>query len=153
MENNRKMNVEEFWKIISLIDQDALEECDDEEAVEPITSELSKKSEAEIGQFQEHLSQSLYAIDGKKWIEQAGDSSGSGDGFLYARCYAVAKGKEYYSKVLGSPSSMPKSAEQWAESLLYVAGQAWTEITGNDEEDYDREATVSYESFSNEAQW
>jgi hypothetical protein len=153
MEGNQRMDVEEFWKLISLIDQDALEECDDEEAVEPVTSALSTKSEEEIGEFQEHLSQALYAIDGQKWIEQAGDSSGSGDGFLYARCYVVAKGKEYYSKVLGSPSVMPKSSDQWAESLLYVAGQAWAEITGNDEEDYDREASVSYESFSNETQW
>jgi len=153
MESNQPMDEAGFWKVISMIDQDMLEECDDEEAVEPLLSELSKRSEAEIGQFQEHLSQVLYAIDGKKWIEESGDSSGSGDGFLYARCYVVAKGKGYYSKVLSSPSSMPKSSDQWAESLLYVTGQAWAEITGNDEEDYDREATVSYESFSNEAQW
>ncbi len=33
MESNQKMDVEEFWKVISLIDQEALEECDDEDAV------------------------------------------------------------------------------------------------------------------------
>jgi len=153
MESNREMDVDEFWKIISLIGQEALEECDDEEAVVAIVSELSTKSEAGIGQFQEHLSQALYAIDGQKWIDEAGDSSGSGDGFLYARCYVVARGKAYYSNVLANPSSMPKSSDQWAESLLYVAGQAWAEVTGNDEEDYDRESTLSFESFSNEAQW
>lgn len=147
------MDVSEFWEAISIIDQNMLEECDDEEAVEPLVLALSQNSEAEIGQFQEHLSKVLYAIDGKAWIEEAGDSNGSGDGFLYARCYVVAKGKGYYSKVLSNPSSMPKNSDQWAESLLYVAGQAWAEITGNNEEDYDREATVSYESFSNKAQW
>jgi hypothetical protein len=147
------MDINEFWKLIDLIDQEALEECDDEEAVEPLVSALSSRSEREIDQFQEYLSQSLYAIDGQKWIEEAGDSSGSGDGFLYARCYVVAKGRDSYSIVLNSPSSMPKSSDQWAESLLYVAGQAWAELTGNDEEDYDRESTVSFESFSNTAQW
>ncbi len=132
------MDINEFWKIIGFIDQGALEECDDEEAVEPIVSELASKSESEIDQFQEHLSQALYAIDGQKWIEESGESSGSGDGFLYARCYAVAKGQEFYSNVLNNPSTMLKSSDQWAESLLYVAGQAWAELTGNDEEDYDR---------------
>ena len=147
------MDINEFWKLIGLIDQEALEECDDEEAVEPIASELASKSESEIDQFQEYLSQTLYAIDGQKWIEEAGDSSDSGDGFLYARCYAVAKGREFYSNVLSNPSLMPISSDQWAESLLYVAGQTWAELTGNDEEDYDRESSVSYESFSNSAQW
>lgn len=147
------MDVNEFWKVISLIDQYALEDSDDEEAVEPLISLLSTKSEDEISQFQEHLSQVLFALDGQRWMDQSGDSSGSGDGFLYARCYVVAKGKEHYETVLSNPSVMPKSADQWAESLLYVAGQAWAEITGNDEEDFDRETTVSYESFSNETQW
>ena len=147
------MDVNDFWKLISLIDQSALEECDDEEAVEQLVLELSTKSIQDIDQFQEHLSQALYAIDGQKWIDEAGESSGSGDGFLYARCYVVAKGRENYSSTLSNPASMPKSSDQWAESLLYVAGQAWAEVTGNDEEDYDRESTVSYESFSNEAQW
>jgi hypothetical protein len=153
MEHDREMDVIEFWKTISLIDQEALEECDEEEAVEPIVTELSKKSEADIDQFQEHLSQMLYAIDGQQWIEESGDSSGSGDGFLYARCYVLAKGQEYYKRVLENPSAMPKSSDQWAESLLYVAGQAWAAITGKDEEEYDRESSVSFESFSNEAQW
>jgi len=147
------MDRNEFWEIINLINQDALEECDDEEAVEPIVSALAASSENKIDQFQEHLSQVLYAIDGQKWIDEAGKSSGSGDGFLYLRCYVVAKGKEFYSKVLNKPSLMPKSLDQWAESLLYVASQAWAELTGNDEEDYDRESSVSYESFSNSAQW
>ena len=147
------MDTEEFWNIINLVDQEALDECDDDEAVEPIVSALASKSEDEIDQFQEHLSQALFAIDGQKWIDEAGESSGSGDGFLYARCYVVAKGQENYSKVLSNPSLMPKISDQWAESLLYVAGQAWAEITGNDEEDYDRESTVSYESFSNKSQW
>jgi len=147
------MDRNEFWEIIDVINQDALEECDDEEAVEPIVSALAANSENKIDQFQEHLSQVLYAIDGQKWIDEAGESSESGDGFLYLRCYVVAKGKEFYSKVLNKPSLMPKSSDQWAESLLYVASQAWAELTGNDEEDYDRESSVSYESFSNSAQW
>jgi len=147
------MDTKEFWEIISLVDQRSLDDSDDEQAVQPLIIELSTKSESEVSQFQECLAQVLYAIDGQRWMEQAGDSSDSADGFLYVRCYVVARGKEYYSTVLGDPNLMPKSSDQWAESLLYVAGQAWSEITGNDEDDYDCETTVSYESFSNDAQW
>jgi len=147
------MDTEEFWKLVSLIDKDALEECDEEEALEPVFEALSSKAVSEVDQFQELLSQVLYAIDGQKWLDESGESSNSGDGFLYARCYVVAMGKDYYIKVLNDPTLMPKSSDQWAESLLYVAGQAWAEITGNDEENYDRDTSVSYESFSNKAQW
>ena len=153
MDGNRDMDINEYWKLMSLIDQDALEECDDEEAIQSVVAALASKSPSDIDQFQEYLSQSLYALDGQKWIDEAGDSSDSADGFLYARCYVVAKGREYYATVLNNPSLMPKSADQWAESLLYAAGQAWAEVTGNDEEEYDRESSVSYESFSNKAQW
>lgn len=147
------MDEKVFWEIISLIDQESLEECDDEEAVGPVVTALSSKSEKEIDQFQEFLSQALYAIDGQRWIEESGESSGSGDGFLYARCYVVAKGKEHYLEVLNNPNLMPKSSDNWAESLLYVTGQAWAAVTGNEEGEYDRDSTVSYESFSNKSQW
>ena len=147
------MNNEEFWKLISLIDVDALDEEDDEAAVEKLTEELSTKVEKEIGEFEEILSQYLYKIDGKKWCEESGESSDSTDGFLYARCYVVARGKDIYEAVLNNPSLMPKSCDEWAESLLYVAARAWAEATGNDEEDFELFASVSSETGSNEAQW
>ena len=147
------MNDEEFWKLISLIDIDALDEADEETAVEKLTEKLSTKNEKEIGEFEENLSQCLYKIDGKKWCEQSGESSNSADGFLYARCYVVARGREFFEAVLSNPNLMPKSSDEWAESLLYVAAQAWAEATGNDEADFESFASVSSETGSNKAQW
>lgn len=59
------MDINEFWKLIGVIDQDALEEWDDEEVVEPLAELLASKNEEYVGEFQEHLSQALYAIDGQ----------------------------------------------------------------------------------------
>ncbi len=147
------MTNDEFWKLISLVNIEALDEGDEETAVEELAESLSLKNEGEINQFHEILSQNLYKLDGKAWCDESGESSSSADGFLYARCYVVAKGPDYYMEVKNNPSLMPKSSDQWAESLMYVAGQAWAETTGNDEEDYDFEPSVSYETGSNDAQW
>lgn len=147
------MNIDTFWGLIKSIDQNSLDNMDDDKAVKPLLMLLSKMSESEIDQFQENLANALYAIDGRKWIDEAGESSDSDDGFLYARCFVVAKGQEFYSKVLSSPNNMPKNSDQWAESLLYVASNAWATITGNDAEDYDEDTTVSYETGSNKLNW
>ena len=147
------MTNDEFWKSISLIDIEALDEGDEETAVEALSESISSNTEEEINQFYEILSQYLYKLDGKVWCDESGESSNSSDGFLYARCYVVAKGRDYYESVLNDPRLMPKSCEQWAESLIYVAGQAWGEVTGNDEEDYEFEPSVSYETGSNDNQW
>ena len=147
------MTNDEFWKSISLIDIEALDEGDEETAVEALSESISSNTEEEINQFYEILSQYLYKLDGKVWCDESGESSNSSDGFLYARCYVVAKGQDYYESVLNDPRLMPKSCEQWAESLIYVAGQAWGEVTGNDEEDYEFEPSVSYETGSNDSQW
>ncbi len=147
------MNNEEFWKLIALIDVDALDEGDEDTAVESLTEKLSTKNENEIGEFEEFLSQYLYRIDGKQWCNESGESSDSADGFLYARCYVVARGEEFFEAVLRSPDLMPKSSDEWAESLLYVAAQAWAEATGNEEEDFELFASVSSETGSNDAQW
>jgi len=147
------MTNDEFWKLISLVDIEALDEGDEETAVEELAESLSFNNEGEINQFHEILSQNLYKLDGEAWCDESGESSSSADGFLYARCYVVAKGPDYYMEVINNPSLMPKSSDQWAESLMYVAGQAWAEATGNDEEDYNFEPSVSYETGSNDAQW
>jgi hypothetical protein len=147
------MNHEEFWKLISLIDIEALDEGDEETAVEDLIRALSRKAESEINEFEELLAQYLYKLDGKKWCDESGESSHSPDGFLYARCYVIVKGRKFYEEVLSNPNLMPKSCDQWAESLLFVAGQAWAEASGNDEDDYEFFASVSYETGSNNEQW
>ena len=147
------MTDQEFWNLIDIIDRDALDQEDEDAAVEPLILALTERTEAELTAFEELLAQKLYALDGEIYARNAGVSGDSSDGFLYMRCYVVARGKEYYESILQSPQKMPKSIEQWCEGLLYVHRQAWSELTGKDESDWDFESGVSYETGSNIALW
>jgi len=55
--------------------------------------------------------------------------------------------------VLNDPKLMPKTADEWAESLLTVSMEAWAESTGQDEDDFDLDGSVSYDTGSNTGQW
>jgi len=147
------MTDHEFWQLIALIDVTALDDGDEDEAIAPLEVRLSMRSEAELFAFEEALSQKLYAIDGEQFADQAGESAGSDDGFLYARCYVVAKGRAFYEAVKSDPSRMPKSIEQWCEALLYPHRKAWAEQAEGDPSGWPFVATVSYESGSNRALW
>jgi hypothetical protein len=132
-----------FWSLIGKIDRDALRDGDEEGAVEPLVEALAEHGEEEMKKFENILAQTLHDIDGRAFADQAGESGRSADGFLYARCYVVARGKGHYDSVKADPTRMPKSLEEWCESLLYVAQQAWTAATGEDEESWDHHAPVS----------
>lgn len=147
------MDQSDFWRLIAKIDRAALRDGDDDEAVEPLIEALAGQSESEIREFENILAQCLYDIDGRVYADEAGESGESGDGFLYARCYVVAKGRKHYESVKAAPSKMPKSLDEWCESLLYAAQHAWSIATGNGEETWDYHAPVSYETGSNAAQW
>jgi hypothetical protein len=85
------MHETEFWKLIALIDVEALDDGDEDGAIRPLHEALITKTEEELFAFEEQLALNLYAIDGKVYAENAGDSGDSDDGFLYARCCVVAK--------------------------------------------------------------
>jgi hypothetical protein len=138
-----------FWTLIHLVDPETVED-DEYEAVEPLIDELANRSVAEIENFEEHLAQRLYALDGRRYAEQAGESSNSGDGFLYARCFVVAHGEAHYRRVLADPTLMPKSSAEWCEALITVGPTALERATGGTGE---IETSVSYETGSNQAQW
>jgi hypothetical protein len=139
--------------VVDLIDKRALEQGNEREAVAPVVSALTELSIRDIESFDEYLAQALYAIDGKTFADNAGDSGRSDDGFLYIRCYVVARGQHYYSRVAADPAAMPNAIEQWCETLLYAARNAWATKTGRDPEEWDFEPSVSYESASNESLW
>jgi hypothetical protein len=143
------MDEQVFWKWIGLIDPETVEE-DEYEAVEPLIAALAKSSVAEIEAFEEHLAQKLYALDGRRYADQAGESSNSDDGFLYARCFVVAQGEAHYRRVLADPTRMPKSSTEWCEALIAIGSTALQRATGGAGE---IETTVSYETGSNRAQW
>ncbi len=107
------MNEIEFWQAITKVNQTALQECDEEVAVEPLIDYLSDFDEFEIRDFENILARTLYEIDGQVYADNAGQSGKSGDGFLYARCFVVAKGWEFYNKVKTAPTNMPDSIDEW----------------------------------------
>jgi hypothetical protein len=138
-----------FWKLVGLVARDALA-VDEEEAVEPVIEALSELDPAEMASFEEHLARNLYALDGRRYADQAGESRESDDGFLYARCFVVAQGEAHFRRVLAEPALMPKSMDHWCEALLGVASAAHERVTG---EPAEFETTVSYETGSNGSQW
>lgn len=143
----------EFWNLVSLIDVKALEQEDEEQAIAPLKAELVSRTVEDLKDFEEHLAQTLFSIDGRAYFEAAGDAAESDDSFLYVRCYVVAKGKNFFESVKFNPSMMPKDISQWCESLLYVHRIAWAQITGQDESEWPFETAVSYESGSNLELW
>src|SRR5712675_538474 len=99
----------EFWNLIALVDQRALDRRDQEAAVRPVQRALFSKKEPELAEFEEALAQKLYAIDGEAYAQNAGEYGRSDDSFLYIRLYVVARGREYYQTVRTHPKRMPKT--------------------------------------------
>jgi Protein of unknown function (DUF4240) len=147
------MTEDEFWALIETIDNYALEQGDEESALAPLSGALSERPESDLFGFEEILSQKLYALDGEDYASRAGESGVSSDGFLYIRCYIIARGKGYYQNILAATENMPNSIDQWCESLLYVHRHVWAKLTDNDESEWPFKASVSYETFSNKVLW
>lgn len=144
------MDEEEFWKCIEHIDRELLgQEGYDSDAVEPLINCLSELMPSKIQGFEEQLSQHLYQLDTRRHRQNSGESSTSVDGFLYARCFVVANGKDYFQKILNDPDLSPKTLDEWCEPLLYVAAKAW-ERSGQESE-WNYYASVSYETGMNRA--
>jgi hypothetical protein len=146
------MNTAAFWQLVATIDKAALAQGSESKALEPLARNLRALPPAELFAFQDHLAQALYDLDGAQFAERAGDSGRSDDGFLYCRCYVVAQGQAHYEQVLSSPTLMPQS-DEWCESLLYVAKDAWAAHTGQEASSWPHLTGVSYETGSNSEQW
>jgi len=143
------MNEDAFWKLLDHVVRESLAD-DVDAALEPLIAQLSRLVPAEVASFEDHLAQRLYALDGRRYAEQAGESGDSDDGFLYARCFVVAQGKAHYRGVVANPALMPKSIDEWCEALLGVASTAHERLTGVPG---DFDTSVSYETGSNRPQW
>jgi hypothetical protein len=148
----RMMTRQQFWDHIKTIDIAALHDQDDQAAIAPLEESLSTLTVEDLQAFEEHLSQCLFALDGKIYADESGDSGNSDDGFLYVRCYVVAQGQKHFEATLKKPSLMPKN-DEWCEQLLYPHRKAWARLTGADETAWEFEASVSYESGSNPDLW
>jgi len=137
------MTDEEFWALIDLADLELVDQEDCLSGVAPIVIALSHKSPEDICDFEEIMTQKLYALDHAILIDELESSS---DSFLYQRCYAVVSGPRFYADTFSEEKRNLEDFD-WCESLIYVAQNAWTKSQSSD---WEFTASVSYETGSNE---
>jgi Protein of unknown function (DUF4240) len=143
-----KFPMNKFWAAVESIDKSALNNGEETLALKPLMNALTSFSLLELEQFEQHLHEVLFAIDGEDFFEKSGETSG--DSFLYCRCYVVAKGYQFYSDVLSQPALMPNKE---FEPLLYAASDAWAAKTGKEVEDWLFIANINYETGCNSSRW
>lgn len=142
---------DDFWQFIDLLDWS--DEGDDTKIIEPVIQALERQPLAHIYRFFDILSEKLWCLDTRNHARVFLDDPEeeallSSDDFLYARCAVVANGKQYYEKILGDPSKMPKDLT--FEPLLYIAMRAYKRKTGKD---LMERASFNYETYSNKEGW
>lgn len=149
----KMLSEDDFWAIIDRLDWSRT--GDDERVVAPAVQALSALGKKQIQAFEERLSHCLYLLDTREHARHlgAGPAAGPGeyvsaDGFLYARCAAVANGKAVYEAARHDPSLMPREVE--FEALLDLANAAHVARYGDD---LDYETGCNRESFSNAEGW
>ncbi|MFB8427114.1 DUF4240 domain-containing protein [Priestia megaterium] len=148
----KMMEDQEFWNIISLFDWD---KQDEEEIIDPAVNKLATFTVWNIRRFEESLSYKLFLLDTLEHAKEIGEYSFSEknqnfspDLFLYARCAAIAAGKQVFENILNDPKQMVKDAE--FEILLSLASQAYYLKKGKD---FDYISGCNYETFSNKKGW
>lgn len=140
------MDEKEFWKVISLFDWDKEDESD---VIQPVLHYLINKSEKDIFDFEDILTQKLHNLDTRAHAKAFVDSDYlSPDLFLYARCAVVANGKEAYDFILTNPEKFPQDFDM--EELLYISSHAYKQKTGKEWSHY---PSLSYETGANEEGW
>ncbi|MBN8683101.1 MAG: DUF4240 domain-containing protein [Chitinophagales bacterium] len=142
-----------FWDLIAKLDWS--KPNDDEAIIEPLVEALSKSPLRHIYDFKDILAQKLYLLDTAAHAAHIGEHAYSPendffseDGFLFARCCAVANGQQFYEKARVSPEFMPKNLE--FPALLRVANEAHRRARGIL---LRYVSTYSIETFSNKNGW
>jgi hypothetical protein len=144
----------DFWQIVANLAWDA---NTDDAVLEPAIVALAEFGDDEIIAFDEILARRLSALDGEDYARHIGehayrdddeDEYFSPDLFLYARCFVVAQGREFYDAVLRNPGMMPKNRQ--FEALLDLPRLAYERRTGRA---YAHVPATDYETFSNRRGW
>lgn len=111
--------------------------------IEALRGKLSAMDKDDLLNFDRLLERKLYELD-RSEIQEFTD--GSDDGFLYARGFIVALGREYYEAVDANPSFAIMDAE--CEDLCYLSYHLYQESFGEMPE-----SGITRESASNPAGW
>jgi len=116
-----------------------------EEVIPALRESLEQLPAPELLAFDRILERKLYDIDRAEIQEH---TDGSDDGFLYARGFIVAAGKEYYDAVNAKPSVAMTDLE--CEEMCYLSAHVHEEKFGKFPSS---SAGISRESCSNKAGW
>ena len=139
----------EFWQIISALDWS---KTDIKDILAPAVKELADMNVVNIYLFADKLSEKLYQLDtkahGTAYLENEETDYLSVDDFLYVRCAIIAEGKDYFERILKTPSEL--TTEQTFEPLLNLADDAYILKTGKP---FDYHPTFNYETYSNKTAW
>lgn len=143
----------DFWALIDLLDWG--QAGNDNAVIEPIVTALSQAPLRHIYDFKDIVSQKLYWLDTAAHAKQIGEGAFrenadnfSPDGFLFARCCAVANGREKYEAIRQNPGLMPKNME--FAPLLRIANEAHLRAYGTV---LRYVSAYSVETFSNQTGW
>lgn len=134
---------------------------DIDEHLETLTKLLSKWNKQQLIEFEIVLQQSLqklykasiaeFDIILESPFKKEGetimfDDGLSDDGFIYFRCWLVLKGKEFFDEILEDINAFNNGkysfdiGDIWAEGLLYVTDEAYSEKHENEDESEIRDA-------------
>lgn len=113
------------------------------EMAESLREQLSELNKEDLLEFDRILERKLYDIDRAEIQEH---TDGSDDGFLYARGFIVAAGREYYDTVNANPKMAVMDLE--CEDMCYLSFHVYEERFGNTPH-----SGISRESCSNKAGW
>jgi hypothetical protein len=158
------MNEERFWAMIEeawqsaggmenergrlakgKLSEDAIDDlmCAMDDMVGTLRDNLFALDQQELLQFDRILEKKLFEIDR---AEVQAQTDGSNDGFLYARGFIVAAGKEYYEAVKAKAKLAVTDAE--CEEMCYLSFHVYEDRFGDMPQ-----SGISRESCSNKAGW
>lgn len=146
------MGEAQFWDVIAAAGGSA-----DGQSIHRIWLRLRALPEQEIVGFDDRLAEVLRRLDQRviakqkwrdvsepRWLPRIPGISA--DGFLYARCAAVLQGPETVAAIVADPRRFRTRWDESAESLLFVASEAWEAVTGRT---YEHQSPIDYETGSN----
>lgn len=112
-----------FWTTMERCDWE--EEGDDDLVLKPVIKYLSQQEDNVIFQFDDLMSELLYALDDQNLADKCQDRDPRmcDDSFLYCRCVALINGPDYYEAVKEGRENSLWDLE--FESLIYVPQKAW----------------------------
>jgi hypothetical protein len=141
-----------FWRLIGDIDQRALKQGRQEQALSMLIETLADEPVNEIIAFEDCLSRQLYQLDGRHYARCAGLIDDKTDRFLFLRCFVVARGWMFFQYIKRIPAGLNGLAGA-CDGLLYVAEEAWYTATMGRLGDWRARTSVSYETGSNAERW